>query len=296
MSTLRTTATVLSVLALSMTGTSIAHAQPNTVPEDSIAASVVSVDGNMECSGAMISPSWALTSRHCVTDQDQIPVTTGINQDGETYTANVVEHGNTDLALLNIDGVHAGTVASLPTSFAEVGTTAMIAGFGSADGVTESATEKTAHVNARMDMVGPGDIVTEGWEQFLYHVPADNDHLYMNDTGAPVFIGDEIHGVFSHGWLNDNNEFTESYSASVADNIDWIRMITGIDGDTWWSMAMTTPGGPGDMYADIDNDYEAGQWNHEYVTPDVNDTGPWSVTQFPGKKGWFWEDTSLVEV
>lgn len=277
MKTLRATLAALTIAVTPLTTIGVATAQEPTPPSDSVASSVVSVNGNMECSGAMISPSWAITSRYCVDDKEFVTVTTGINQDQGTYTAHVVEHGNTDLALLNIDGVHNGVIATLPTTFSDVGVTGMIIGFGS-DNDGDVATTKNAHVHGRFDWRGPEGIVTEGKEQFLHHTQPSGSSLYNSDTGAPLFIGNELHGIVSHGWM-DGDTFTETYSASVADNIDWIRMVTGVHGSTWWSMA--TNNDPGDVYADPDTFYPDTDWESDYRQPSITDTGAWKHVEFP---------------
>lgn len=229
----RALATAVAAASLSLTTVPVAGAVTDgmTPPTDSIADSVVKIGvSGMNCTGVMISPSWALSASHCadlplIGEVDVItPIQPGINRDQGTYSATVhrIADPSPDLVLLNINGVHDGTYAALPDRGVTVGDVGYGVGFG---GSGENV-EKAQAFDAVVKDVYP--VTTLGYTSDTMTITPHNGKLMKGDSGGPLFIDDQVQGIFSHGSLDDG-VFGESRYIAVASYLDWIESVTGID-------------------------------------------------------------------
>lgn len=187
-----------------------------TADPNSVADSVVSLrDG--ACGAAMISPSWAITAKHCTTSGQAVSrVKIGVYGDGGSFNARAHRHSSTDLALINIDGIHHGTIASLPTYHARLGDVGQIVGFG-ASGNHFKQGQKADVVITETFTQRSSPYVGGAGTYFSY--VNKNGKTALGDSGAPIFIGSEVHGVHAHD-LSEMN--------AVSDYLGWIEDVTGI--------------------------------------------------------------------
>ena len=184
----------------------------------------------MNCTGVMISPSWALSASHradlpLIGKVDVIaPIQPGINRDQGTYSATVhrIAEPSPDLVLLNINGVHDGTYAALPDRGVTVGDV----GYGVWFGGSVENVEKAQAFDAVVKGVSPVSAI--GYTSDTMAIIPHNGKLMKGDSGGPLFIDDQVQGIFSHGSLNDG-VFGRSRYVAVASYLDWIESVTGID-------------------------------------------------------------------
>lgn len=178
----------------------------------------------------MISPSWALSASHCadlplVGEVDVIaPIQPGINRDQGTYSATVhrIADPSPDLVLLNINGVHDGAYAALPDRGVAIGDVGYGVGFGGSGTNVENAQAFDAVVR---DVYS---VSTLGYTSDTMTIDTHNGKLMKGDSGGPLFIDDQVQGIFSHGSLNDG-VFSKARYIAVASYLDWIESVTGID-------------------------------------------------------------------
>lgn len=237
MSTLTTVCAVLGIVAAHPFHASavIGGSVPST---DSVANAVAKIGpGALNCSGVMISPSWALTARHCVDDINILgdidtitPITPGIHRNEGNYMGEVYRAPSGDLALININGVHKGTIAQLPTQEYPLGTAAQSVGFGGG-GVNIRTAESVNMILTDIYSVRSGKFhhgVGRSHYLLFDYDSAETGRIHKGDSG-PIFIGDEVVGIMSHGTINKNDgSFDDESGADVFASLEWILDTTGI--------------------------------------------------------------------
>lgn len=237
---------------------------------DTVASSTakLGIDG-MNCSATMISPSWAITAKHCIDILGLVevpvifPLQTGINvkdSSSEKYIAKVYPHPDTDLALLNINGVHKGTIAELPTRSTERRAQLKVVGFGGSGKDVDVAQYAKVDVTKKREYkeVYTNDSYTGQW------ILANNNgkgEVKKGDSGGGAFLGNEIHGVFSSGILGENSDFVREITfVEVFPYLDWIHEVTGI---------VSIP-------QNASKQGETGDFQRNYQNPIVTDNGAYN--------------------
>lgn len=246
-------------------GVTPAHAVTNGYPasSDTAAGSIAKLGiDSSNCSAVMISPSWALTAKHCVEPFGgfEVPVVfplqTGIDLNESKYIAKVHSNPDTDLALLNINGVHKGTIAELPQKEAQVGDVIRAVGFGGSGQDINSA----QYIRGTLKNVDWSESSVDGKKVSGFFLVFDNighGELRKGDSGGGGFIGNELHGIFANGSLNGDKVFNKNINyVNVFRYLDWIYDTTGI---------VSTPSGQ--------NEIREGYFSRNYVNPTVTDNG-----------------------
>lgn len=229
-----------------------AHAgAPTTAPTGDLAKAIVHIDmPTSTCSGAMISPSWALTARHCVEDPDGSNRLGTVNRvtigdkpsRSRMYAGTVHAHPSTDLALININGVYNGPTLPLAQSRVNYDDILTGAGFGHSNrqATIYKLTNNRHHdSDLRLDrFLINGYRITHDAVQSWEPATGDSGSPILNDAG-------EIVAVFSSGQIKSGTRstFERASNPDITRYSGWITATAGL-GNT---SAGATDSGPSDV-------------------------------------------------
>lgn len=232
----------LSVAAALVTSTLAAPAASaaysTTPPEGDFAQAIVRIGPSVGfCSGAMISPHWVLTARHCIEDDDYGANFTTIGEitigdkpsNSRKYEGKTYLHPDTDLALININGTYTGPTLSLIDHRVDKNDTLYGAGFG---GTPHQATAYTLTDNTYRTVNSKYPL----WNGArVEHYAHGKDKPIKGDSGSPVITDKgEIVSVISNGdafYPETDAATVPSVSVSNPDvnyYRDWIMETAGL--------------------------------------------------------------------
>ena len=212
-----------------------AHAA-TTSPTGNLAKAVVRIEMGYDiCSGAMISPSWVLTARHCVEDPDGGNRLSTVNDitigdkpsQSRTYAGTVHTHPSTDLALININGTYNGPV--LPLTHDRVGYNDTLIGAGFGKSYQKATTYKLTHNRHHDSDLHLGHFLSDG-----YRITHDAVGLWepvTGDSGSPITNSKgEIVAVFSAGQFKpgSNSVFHRANNPDITRYTGWIIATAGL--------------------------------------------------------------------
>lgn len=229
-----------------------AHAAASSTPPTGDLAKAVVRIGVLDvgCSGAMISPSWVLTARHCIEQNDKknikfdtiSHITIGDKpSESRTYTGKTYLHPSTDLALININGTYHGPTLPLADTPVTYHNNLTGAGFG---GTPHQATiYKLTHNNHLDNEVHRDNFLHNGYR--ITHDAVPSWEPVKGDSGSPILNEKgEIVAVFSSGRIKDgtNTTFERTNNPDITRYRDWIVKTAGLNN----SGVNTTDSGPSD--------------------------------------------------
>lgn len=178
------------------------------------------------CTGVMITPTWALSARHCFfeangNNKPVLPkvVGFGVEGTGNAGITTIYGHGDVDLVLLQLThpSPYRPAVIELNPHLAD-GAAAHIGGFGQGTRPTSRPANFTAghlHID---DRLGP-----------LIQVEDRDVEVVEGDSGGPVFQNGALIGITSQMHDNNNSGYEGAYGSFtvVADHVNWLENRTG---------------------------------------------------------------------
>lgn len=224
-------------------------AASTTKPTGDLADAVVRIGTlGATCSGAMISPSWVLTARHCIekTNKKGVKFNTishvyiGDNPSrSKVYTGTTHLHPTTDLALINISDVYNGP--TLPLAHEDGSRDEILTGAGFGGTPHQATIYKLTESQYRSTETTKYGFLNNGYR--VWSDVIEPWYPVKGDSGSPIINSNgEIVAVFSAGSLQEGSEntFTSVTNPNIARYRDWIVSTTGLN-DTGASISDSGP-------------------------------------------------------
>ena len=190
----------------------------STVASAPWAAAVLS-NGSFTCSGTIISATYVLTARHCISGTMSVRVgSVNRTSGGVTRTVSSTVTRN-DLALMRLSSAVSTSYMPLSSAYPPVGSTNSLYGWGQTcySGCGASTTLKTATVRVTSTNQ------TDAYGGRAIGSTAINGNAWRGDSGGPqVYNGAQV------GVASTADGQSRQYYGSVAFNRAWITSVSGV--------------------------------------------------------------------
>jgi secreted trypsin-like serine protease len=182
-------------------------------------AAAVFSNGSFTCSGTIISASYVLTARHCITGTMSVRIGS-VNRGSGGVTRSVTSTTTqNDLALMRLSSTVSTTYMPLSSSYPPVNSTNSIYGWGQTcySGCSAATTLKTATVRVTSTSV------TDAYGGRALASTAISGNAWRGDSGGPqVYNGAQV------GVASTADGQSRQYYGSVAYNRTWISSVAGV--------------------------------------------------------------------
>ncbi|QRZ61612.1 trypsin-like serine protease [Rothia sp. ZJ932] len=184
---------------------------------DPHAHQVLALSGIGSCTAVALSPEWALTAAHCITQNPGAhhTVYTGVERSQhQAHTADAVKIAPMgDLALVHLkDHLSLESYPELPSESFKKGDRGLAYGWGVGTGNRLTTTESVVANNGYHSGYNRGFFFTT--------IHQGDSRPRSGDSGSPFFVNNQVHGILSSSGA-DSNPAT-NYS-DVFDQVDWIE-------------------------------------------------------------------------
>ncbi|WP_250008701.1 trypsin-like serine protease [Actinoplanes sp. M2I2] len=189
-----------------------------TVSSAPWAAAVLS-NGSFTCSGTIISATYVLTARHCISGTMSVRVGSVNRTSGGTTRTVSSTSTRSDLALMRLSSPITTSYMPLSSAYPPVGSTNSIYGWGMTcySGCSASTTLKTATVQVTSTNQ------TDAYGGRAIGSTRINGNAWRGDSGGPqVYNGAQV------GVASTADGTSRQYYGSVAYNRAWITSVAGI--------------------------------------------------------------------
>lgn len=168
--------------------------------------------GEQQCTGALVTPEWVLSARHCL---GAGPSTIGVG--GQVFRAvEQIPHPTADIALIKLDRPSGTAPMTLSSNNLSFGEKTIAAGWG---GITHGHAQWAEATTQRRVTNVPGPdrqaVLIEQW--------ISQGILRQGDSGGPLMEGNAVVGVLSM----TSHTGTVGWYTPVAERTEWISAISG---------------------------------------------------------------------
>lgn len=182
--------------------------------------------GNTACTGTMITPTWAITARHCIPEGGIAGAAIGSSTLSQfQQVSQAILHPTADLALVELPNQASSNTVDLYGAHVQPGENGQAAGWGGYSAFGQNVAQQ-ADVQIQRRVV---NVPSPDRTAVLLEGTVSNGRLVPGDSGGPLYINGQLAGVLSMSTdvENDALDGTVGWYIPVAEHAEWIAYYTG---------------------------------------------------------------------
>ncbi len=182
--------------------------------------------GNTACTGTMITPTWAITARHCIPEGGIAGAAIGSSTLSQfQQVPQAILHPTADLALVELPNQASSNTVDLYGAHVQPGENGQAAGWGGYSAFGQNVAQQ-ADVQIQRRVV---NVPSPDRTAVLLEGTVSNGRLVPGDSGGPLYINGQLAGVLSMSTdvENDALDGTVGWYIPVAEHAEWIAYYTG---------------------------------------------------------------------